>query len=97
MYERFMELANEIHNATEAERWCKWKEFVQNGEEIYLYFKLWCYRNSMEEEITTRDRFNEYLKIKKIPITETQRKYLAKKYFGYKESAINEDGKDETE
>lgn len=84
MDERFMVLANEIHNAKEKRRLENWRAFVRGGEEIYLYFKLWCYRNRMDEYINDASAFEKYLKNKKIEITYEQRANLYKKYFDEK-------------
>lgn len=84
MEEQFMVLANEIHNANEKKRFEKWRAFVRDGEEIYLFFKLWCYRNRMDNSIKDKSTFERYLKNKKIEITDEQRANLYKKYFDEK-------------
>lgn len=86
----FYDLARQLHCKREKERLRKWERFVRCGEEIYLYFKLWCYRNKFDEYINDKNAFEKYLKLKKISITETQRNYLYQNYFKKKEKGENE-------
>ena len=78
----FNELATEIHNERQAQRYYDYNQREINGDNIYLDYCIWCNCNNRVCDKKNMTEFGAWLKSEQISLTNYQRKHIAKKHFG---------------
>lgn len=79
----FNEQIENMQNARHREHFFEANARDKNGDNIYLWFCVWCNINGDSTWKTSPKKFAEYLKAENVELGFWQRKSIAEKYFGY--------------